>query len=478
MKPELHPPGSPLPQGDPETQNFRWLWLSLAAVLLLGLLVIFALPRLVSQPPSGLATPEPDSMTASATVDTRAASDEANQAMQAYLKLRAKLELENVSGWGEPDWSQAATAAASGARLLAQRQFVDAAASYTQALQTLEQLYGGRDARLVAALAAGEQALASNAIDSATEQFNRVLVIEPGHPAAMQGLARTTVRAEVLQAMRAGEQAERSEALPAALAAYQQAVSLDGQYEPAVDAFRRVSERQGELAFRHAMTRALTALDAGQLNAAETALTEAAELQPDAVAVADARQRLTQVRQQARLNRLRRDATAQVASENWQAAANLYAQALSVDSSAGFATQGLARANERVKLHQQFDHYLDKPDRIFSPDPLANAQQLLSAASAAPTGEPHLANKIAALQKLVSQASTPVAVRLRSDGETEVAIYHVGKLGRFADHQLELLPGSYTVVGSRNGYRDVRKVLSIAPGSTVVSLLIRCKEQI
>ena len=189
MKPELHPPGSPRSQRDTDTQNFRWLWLSLAAVLLLGLLVIFALPRLVSQPPSGLATPVPDSMTAPAIIDTQAASAAANQAMQAYLKLRAKLELENVSGWGEPDWGQAATTAASGARLLAQRQFVDAAANYTLALQTLEQLYGGRDARLAAALAAGEEALASNAIDSATEQFNRVLVIEPGHPAATLGLA-------------------------------------------------------------------------------------------------------------------------------------------------------------------------------------------------------------------------------------------------------------------------------------------------
>ena len=478
MKPELHPPGKALPPGDPDTQNFRWLWLSLAAILLLGLLVIFALPRLVGQPPSVLATPVPDSMTAAVTVDTRAASAAANQAMQAYLKLRAKLELENVSGWGEPDWSQAATTAASGARLLAQRQFVDAAANYTLALQMLEQLYGGRDARLAAALAAAEEALASNAIDAATEQFNRVLVIEPGHPAATLGLARAMVRAEVLQTMRVGEQAERSEALPAALAAYQQALSLDGEYEPAIDAFRRVSERQDEAAFRNAMTRALTALDAGQLNAAATALTEAAQLQPDAVAVVDARQRLTQARQQARLKRLRRDATAQVTAENWQAAADLYAQALSVDGSAGFAKLGLARANERMKLHQQFDHYLDKPDRIFSPDPLANAQQLLSAASAAPAGEPVLASKIAALQKLVSQASTPVAVRLRSDGATEVSIYHVGKLGRFADHQLELLPGSYTVVGSRNGYRDVRKVLSIAPGSTAISLLIRCEDPI
>ena len=78
----------------------------------------------------------------------------------------------------------------------------------------------------------------------------------------------------------------------------------------------------------------------------------------------------------------------------------------------------------------------------------------------------------------MTQAGTPVAVTLSSDGETEVAIYHVGKLGQFTRHRLELLPGSYTVVGTRNGYRDVRKTLSVSPGHADASLQVICGEQI
>jgi tetratricopeptide (TPR) repeat protein len=448
--------------------------LSLAAILVLGLLVIFVLPGFVNQP-----QPQPESATpASAAVSTPAASAAANQAMQAWLQLRAKLELENVSRWGEPDWSQAAATADTGARLLAQRQFDEAAANYTLALHTLEQLYAGRDARLAKALAAGEQALTDNAVDSAVAQFEQVLAIDQQHAAATHGLARAAVRADVLLAMNTGEQAEGSGDFSAAQHAYQQAVSLDGKYEPVAEALRRVTERQQDAVFRDAMTRALTALDAGQLNAAGKALAEAAQLQPEAAVVADAQQRLAQTRQQARLGRLRRDAAIQVAAENWQAAADLYTQALLVDGSAGFANDGLARARERVKLHKQFDHYLDKPARVYSPGPLANARQLLAAVSAAPADEPVLAKKIAALQALVTQAGSPVVVTLESDGATEVAIYHVGKLGQFTRHRLELLPGSYTVVGTRNGYRDVRKTLSVSPGSSAVALQIICGEQI
>lgn len=471
MTPELHPPGGTQSGGPPETENYRWLWVSLAAILIVGLLVVLALPALVSRP-------QPESVTPSATVAPQTQGAGATQAMQDYLQLRAKLELENVSRWGEPDWSQAAEAADAGARHLAQRQYSAAAASYTLALQTLEQLYAGRDARLAAALAAGEQALADNAVAQATEQFQRVLAIEPQHAAANRGLARAAVREEVLQAMRAGEQAERVEDVAAALFAYQQSVSLDDAYQPAVVAIKRLEEQLATTAFGTAMTRALTALDAGRLNDAGKALAEAAQLQPDAVAVTDAKQRLAQARLQARLGRLRRDATKQVAAENWQAAADLYAQVLALDNNAGFAREGQAHARDRIKLHAQFDNYLDQPVRVYSPEPLANARKLLAAASTAPTDEPVLARKIASLQSLVTQAGTPIAVNLSSDGETDIAIYHVGKLGRFVHRQLELLPGNYTVTGSRQGYRDVRKVMTIAPGSSAVSQLIVCEERI
>ncbi|MGB5612173.1 MAG: hypothetical protein WBM67_05910, partial [Sedimenticolaceae bacterium] len=75
-------------------------------------------------------------------------------------------------------------------------------------------------------------------------------------------------------------------------------------------------------------------------------------------------------------------------------------------------------------------------------------------------------------------ASTPVTVTLKSDGATDVVVYRVGRLGRFDSYQLELLPGDYTIVGSRPGYRDVRKVISLRPGVRVPPLQLRCEEAI
>jgi hypothetical protein len=54
----------------------------------------------------------------------------------------------------------------------------------------------------------------------------------------------------------------------------------------------------------------------------------------------------------------------------------------------------------------------------------------------------------------------------------------VGNLGSFAATTLELRPGTYTAVGSRNGYRDVRETFSIIPGRPLEPIRVQCVEPI
>jgi tetratricopeptide (TPR) repeat protein len=468
----LQPPGQPL--APPAPENHRWLWVAMAALLLLGLAVIFALPRLFAptHETAILAEPLPPAG------DTEALRDAAHQALQAYLQLRARLELENAGAWGEPDWSEAASLAATGDRYFAQLQFAAAARDYAAALDRLQQLPANRDAILATALEEAERALAENDVATASARFQVVLAIQPEHPDANRGLAQAGSRNAVIEQMNLARSAASSSDLEAAQAAYRQALQLDTDYAPAREALQQVTAQINARDFNAAMTRALAALDAGQTGAAGKALTEAEQLQPGDSAVRDARQRLREIQAQASLDNLRRKAADTVSSEDWQAAVELYRKALAIDPAAGFARAGLSRAQERAKLHAQIDHYLDEPARVYSSAPLANAEQLLAAASEAPADEPRLARKISALRELVTRAGTPLTLILNSDGATSVAIYHVGRLGQFTTKQMELLPGDYTIVGSRPGYRDVRKVVRIRPGVPLPSLLVRCEEKI
>lgn len=476
--PPLRPPGSATQSSVQTSSSHRWIWMALAAALLLSLLVVLVLPQLVPEP-TGVVVQQPAVAPTPAIVKPKAAARAAaEQTLQQFLHLQAKLELGNAAVWGEPAWSEAVGLAASADRIFGERRFVDAAGVYADALQRLEQLDSRQQQIFIEALDAGQSALAANDVDAAQKQLELALAVKPGNEPATRSLARAQVRNAVLQRMAAGEAAEGNGDLEAASVEYTEALQLDSDYQPARDSLQRVSVQLTDTKFRAAMSRALTALDNGQLSEAGKALDAAAQLKPDEGVVRDARQRLTQAREQSKLSRLRRNAAAKVRDEDWRGAAALYKKALQIDANAGFSRDGLAHAEARLHLHQQLDHYLNDPQRLYSAEPQENARVLLSDVGEAPAGEPNLANKINRLARLLAAARAPVQVQLRSNGETEVAIYHVARLGLFIEHQLELRPGTYTAVGSRPGYRDVRKVFSVLPGQVPPPVDIRCEEPV
>jgi len=82
------------------------------------------------------------------------------------------------------------------------------------------------------------------------------------------------------------------------------------------------------------------------------------------------------------------------------------------------------------------------------------------------------------LEALLQKANTPIAVTLRSDMETEVTLRKVARLGRFQQQELTLRPGTYTAVGTRNGYRDVRRTFIVSHDNAPPAVFIACTERI
>ena len=87
-------------------------------------------------------------------------------------------------------------------------------------------------------------------------------------------------------------------------------------------------------------------------------------------------------------------------------------------------------------------------------------------------------SQIEQLGQLIELASKPIPVRLESDQITSVTLYRVGSLGVFASKELELRPGTYTVIGSRDGYRDVRQTFTVRPGRNLPPISVVCVEPI
>ena len=484
--PGLQPPGPRAPSGNDdaggESRLYRLIWILLGLVAVLALVVLVLLPGMVAERASSTQTPAQDA----ALIVDRAppppaagvARHDAEQALQDFLRLRAQPGLENAGVWADEQWRQALAAAAAGDAHYGRGRFDAARESYEAAGRQLQALLDGRDARLSGLMRQGREALQRDDSAAAMSAFEQVLAMQPDHEQAAAGLERARVRDDVLARMAEGRQAEAANELRRAADAYLAAVGLDPRHTGARAALERVNAELDRQTFARTMGQALEALDRGDLSAAKEAIAAAAGLFPDDPAISDARQRLARRQRQARLDALRRQAGHEIAVENWAAAASTYRKALALDPTATYASTGLQRARQRIRLHEQLDHYLADPFRLQDDQPLANARKLLAANRHVPPDEPALGRKLKALADAVDAAATPVTLRIESDGQTEVAIYHVGRLGRFDSKSVTLRPGRYTVTGYCPGYRDVRKVIELRadePGRTV---LIRCEEPI
>jgi hypothetical protein len=162
--------------------------------------------------------------------------------------------------------------------------------------------------------------------------------------------------------------------------------------------------------------------------------------------------------------------------EDWRGALQQYTAALAIDAYLTFALEGRERAEKRAALDAALDFHSQHPERLSAPAVAREAEALLERARGVqPTG-PALQARIAALEAALARARTPVAVVIESDGLTELTLSRVGRLGTLTRRSLELLPGTYTLAGSRHGYRDVRRQFSVTPGAPGPSVSLRCLE--
>ena len=102
---------------------------------------------------------------------------------------------------------------------------------------------------------------------------------------------------------------------------------------------------------------------------------------------------------------------------------------------------------------------------------MQEAIALLEKAAALPSAGPRWNTDLERAQQTVKSYQQPVPVRLTSDKKTLVTVYKVGRLGTFATHDLELRPGSYTIVGSADGCQDVRKEVIVRPQMGPVEII-------
>lgn len=224
------------------------------------------------------------------------------------------------------------------------------------------------------------------------------------------------------------------------------------------------------------MSDGLAALEQRQWQAATDAFERASRLRPEAPEVTDG---LARAKAGQRLETIAdglRRAQSLEQREAWREAESTYSAVLAIDPESAPALAGQRRTEARAALDEKLEYHIANPARLTNEDVFADASSALDEAMETLPSGPRLESQVGRLEALLEEASTPVPVVLESDALTEVVVYRFGRLGTFIRHEISLKPGTYTVVGSRNGFRDVRLQLVVNPGSPPEPLVVRCTE--
>jgi tetratricopeptide (TPR) repeat protein len=485
---ELEPDAAEPATGSRTTAVLKWAGLAALAAALVGVFVF--LPRIAEQRAAQIA-PAADAPAAPAAVpaaDGKADGPGAPPApdpQQQFATLReafdsrlAALEQRGAAVWGGPAFAGAKALGADAVAALDAGNTEIAFDRIKVATQRLERLAGEAPAAALSQVEAGERALAAGQTQVARQAFELAQQIEPGNARAAAGLKRTGGLAPVLPLLAEAETALAAGNAARAAELYEQVLKGDPQNAAASEGLRRARGTVSDEAYARQVGDALASLRAGRYDEARQALERARALRPQAAEVAAGFAELASALAGRDLSGARARGAELEGAERWAEALTVYEGVLAQDPSVEFARAGRERAMPRAELARSLQGLIDRPDRLAAAEVRAEAARLLARARAVASPGPLLRSQASKVEAQLPLYERPVRIALESDGLTSIAIQRVGALGSFARQEVELKPGRYVVVGTRAGYRDVRREILVAPGQAPAPVQVRCVDPI
>lgn len=405
-----------------------------------------------------------------------ATREETQNALKEVLEQLDQLVNRGAEQWAKSEVFNLREAIARGEKAYREKRYDEASTIYEQAGTSIKALQARIPAVIEQFLSQGDEALGHGNSAAASTAFDQVLAIDEQHEAALAGAARAATLDQVLALVEQAQGYEQLEQSTKALAAYKEAYALDAAAPGAAEAIKRLQTARTNAAFKKALADGFKALNKNQFDAARKAFKKAQKLGGERSELIAARADLKELETAYYINQHMRRAEAAVSDEQWAVALSAFNNALKRDSRLSPALAGANRAKQRKKLDETLVALLAKPERLADKDVRAEAERVLNAANAIAAAGPRLEGQRSRLERAVKLATTPIAVELRSDNLTQVTVYRVGKLGSFSAKQLSLLPGRYTAIGSRDGYRDVRVEIKLKHGTQTPAIMIQCDE--
>jgi len=374
----------------------------------------------------------------------------------------------------------------------------EAVESYNQALRSMESgaflrsvdefelagaILGDLEARSIqqigSLLEAADDALQKYELAPAREAYQAVLEIDADNSAAKEGLGMVTALEGIADAVKAVRSLEGEGRLEEALAGLERLAAEHPNNPFIQNQLGSLQKRILQRDFNKLIESSLTAEAAGDLAAAIADIEAALELKTD-TAQQERLAKLQEKYKAARLEILLEDGFQALKDGRYEAARNLYKEAVALDPNSKEARTGLEKASSLYLANIRYSQNVASAERYIEEGRYPLAARLFNQAMTSRPAKlaPAQVKKEEKIRDILETQSKEVPVTVKSDGRTFVSIIGVLPPDRFKETDLKLYPDVYKIRGTRKGYKDVEKEFKVdaTKGSQTVS--VECNEKI
>jgi|TARA_B100001250_G_C19815100_1_gene797865 hypothetical protein len=463
-------------------------YLAIFFLLALLLFVFFFLPNIISNDNSSTEVAPSKSILEDSLVDE---SEEfyteeevinlrsfAEKLLSDIIGQHSRISILSPDVWANDEWLIYLDLISFGDDAFLSDNFQDAIKSYERAIVLGEELLETASRIVQASISYGNNALNVGDHLAARNQFEVVLKIEKNNSIALDGLARAENLPEVLEIVEQAREKELNEEYVASSELYRQAIEIDSEWQQAKDELDLVLDTIEKNTFDNLISNGYSSLGIEDFDDAHNFFSQALLMRSNSE---EAKIGILQAEQGQKLDEIllvEARAFAFERRELWENAISQYEAILGTDPNLEFAKNGLMRSRLRDDLDKKLSNLIENPRFLFDDEVLEQAEVILLEALSVNQAGARITEQADTLKRIIELASTPVNIVINSDGLTNTVLYRKGSLGRFDSITIKLRPGNYTIVGNRNGYRDVRINFDVLPEKENMQILVSCTEEI
>lgn len=401
-----------------------------------------------------------------------------NERYAAFSRALEELESQAAGVWGGESYGAAKSMGELALAASSARDLSLAIDRLGLAMQRLARVANERPATLAKLLETASTAIDDGRLEIARQSLERALLIDPEHTPAIRGLARIVALGPLLPALVEAETAQLAYDNLRALTLYEQVLRADAENVRAREGAARARRALSSDRYAAAIGESLAALRSGRSEAAREALARARGLRADGPEIAALQSVLTAAGERSDLDEERNRILDLEQAENWADALKSYEALLAKDRSLEFARAGRNRVVPRAELGRRVDALISTPVRLSAPEVRREAERLLAEAARVKEDAPVLRSQVEQLTAALQIYDKPIRTIFESDGQTRIVVQRIGIFGTFTRKELQLKPGRYVVVGTREGFRDVRREINVTPSGSQLIIDVRCTEVI